>query len=632
MALRIMNSHSAIVVWDSEELPLLDDRTTILWRRFSEASNFNTVSIPELLEKNSEHLRSRYLSWVYELGFLKINDRCLIDHLQAPAGCNYWWMTLINEKSNYEKSPQIDDAIKFIAFYDWATGLSIECLELVSANQALAECLREWCRKLGVAFKWRTLPLPSPKILCIRQVYSLLPNVVQALAWLLKYLFNRWSLHGLGLEGWSRSSGKITFISYMFNLVPDLTRGGRFKSHYWGDLPEIMHGDGYKTNWLHLYEKDEFLSSSRKASNVIKDLNKDEHGLQNHVTLDTFLSPLVILSTLRDWVRLALKGWRLNSLIPDAINEPLDLWPLLAKDWQKSTFGIVGMSNVLQFNLFASAMKALPKQQVGCYLQENQGWEFGLIQAWRASYQGKLIGVPHSTVRFWDLRYYFDPRSYSSEERFRLPMPNKVAINGNVATKNYLIGQYPRDSLVQVEALRYMYFDNPSNNTKVTYSSFRRGFNLLVLGDYSKSHTNRLMLLLQSAIKIFPPGITVTVKPHPANPIDPKNYPELSIVVSLKPVAKLLAECDAAFSSATTSAAVDAYCFGVPVISILDPNILNQSPLRGFDNVYFVSTSSELAQTLELIVSNPTSVYNDQDFFIIDKYLPRWRKLLIGVD
>ena len=46
-------------------------------------------------------------------------------------------------------------------------------------------------------------------------------------------------------------------------------------------------------------------------------------------------------------------------------------------------------------------------------------------------------------------------------------------------------------------------------------------------------------------------------------------------------------------ASCLTSAAVDAYCAGLRVISVLDPTALNLSPLRGFDEVRYVSSGQQ---------------------------------------
>jgi surface carbohydrate biosynthesis protein (TIGR04326 family) len=96
----------------------------------------------------------------------------------------------------------------------------------------------------------------------------------------------------------------------------------------------------------------------------------------------------------------------------------------------------------------------------------------------------------------------------------------------------------------------------------------------------------------------------------------------------MEPISKLLGECDVAYSSAVTSAAVDAYCAGVPLVSVLDPNTLNLSPLRGCSGALFASTSDELVTALKSSVLLSRSQSDRQEFFTLDTKLPLWLKLL----
>ena len=82
-------------------------------------------------------------------------------------------------------------------------------------------------------------------------------------------------------------------------------------------------------------------------------------------------------------------------------------------------------------------------------------------------------------------------------------------------------------------------------------------------------------------------------------------------------------------SSPVTSAAVDAYCFGLPVITALDSDALNLSPLRNYDDVCFVSTSEELSGALNSITLRDVEAYEKKEFFNLDSELPRWKELLL---
>lgn len=96
------------------------------------------------------------------------------------------------------------------------------------------------------------------------------------------------------------------------------------------------------------------------------------------------------------------------------------------------------------------------------------------------------------------------------------------------------------------------------------------------------------------------------------------------------PIAQLLAQCNVAYTSAGTSAAADVYCAGVPVVSVLDADTLNQSPLRGRGDVSFVSTAQEVASALISAVTASRPQLVAQRFFNLDSSLSRWRGLLLS--
>jgi surface carbohydrate biosynthesis protein (TIGR04326 family) len=241
-----------------------------------------------------------------------------------------------------------------------------------------------------------------------------------------------------------------------------------------------------------------------------------------------------------------------------------------------------------------------------------------------------LIGTPHSTVRFWDLRYFFDKRSFCRSGSLDLPMPNQVTFNGPAMMDAYKNGGYPLDDLVEVEALRYLHLSYTMVETASDSTSNHVTMRVLVLGDYMLSSTQLQMNLLVQAVPLLPVGTIITVKSHPACPIHVADYPSLSITVTMEPIAKLLDECDVAYSSAVTSAAVDAYCAGVPIVSVLDLNTLNLSPLRGCAGALFASTPEELVAALTSVAVAPHTRDVGHKFFTIDPELPRWRKLIMN--
>lgn len=625
-----LNAQCTLLVWDALGSPPEGGWFTVLWRSFEDSDSVNILSIPKLVEEYADSLRARYLAWIYELGETHIHGRRVVDHLELRPGFSYWWMTLFAGKCNYAKSPQITDAIRLMAFESWATSRSFGSVVLVSANQSLAECVRSWCARLGVAFEWRRVASQSEHLSWVKRVYQAIPHTMQAFAWLTRYLIIRWPLRGVGLKAWCQTAGQVTFFSYLFNLVPNAVKDGRYESRYWAHLPDDLKREGCKTNWLHLYVKDALLPTAGKAAEIIRQFNKTGQVVQEHATLDAFLGARVIVKTLLDWGRLAWAERCLRQSISSTPSAGLDLWPLFEESWRQSMFGSDAIRNVLYLNLLESALKSLPNQRVGVYLQENQGWEMALNYAWKAAGHGRLIGTPHSTVRFWDLRYFFDPRSYCRKGGGDLPLPDKVAFNGVAVLEAYQEGGYPLEDMVEVEALRYLHLCKVRTEADIVSPPSNGPIRVLVLGDYLLSNTQQQMRLLEKAVRLLPQAVIITVKPHPNCPVRLDDYPMLRMDVTMEPISKLLGGCDVAYTSSVTSAAVDACCAGVPVVSVLDPNTLNQSPLRGREGVLFTSTPEELASALISAASSASRFATEkQNFFTLDPKLTRWKKLLL---
>jgi surface carbohydrate biosynthesis protein (TIGR04326 family) len=619
-----------IVIWDRNEAPSQEGKCVILWRAYGATGLDEYVSIPQYVEANSVSLRHRYLAWIYSLGETKISGRRLIDLLGMKADFSIWWMNPIVEKCNYHKSVWINEAIKLMAFDEWASGREITSVQLSSANSDLAECVKAWCSKSGVSFKREAENIPRKTASYAHGLYRNLPMPLRGLLWLVRHLFSRWALCGVGVSAWRKSSARISFVSYLLYLNQNALSKGRYESGYWASLPDKLRDAGYDTNWLHIYVKDSLAPSARQAAKLLKEFNRNANGTQVHVSLHSFLSAKVVVRTVVGWARVALLSVKLEPAVAKSESKGLVLWPMLRTEWNNSMTGPTALSNQLYVNLFYEALRQLPRQERGVYLQENMDWEYAFLAAWKDAGHGTSIGSPHSTVRYWDLRYFSDPRCYIRSPINSMPMPDKVGVNGSAALATYREGEYPKQGLVEVEALRYLHLLEHQRCNKGAHRRENRHIRLLVMGDYSKRHTELQMRLLVSAARLLqiPDYVSVIVKPHISFPIAAHDYPQLPFEVSMEPIADLLQKCDIAFTSSVTSAAVDAYCAGVPVIVVLDPEFPNLSPLRGREDVQYASTPKEFVDAVTTAAEKPPFGDHASSYFRLDADLPAWMTLL----
>ena len=301
----------------------------------------------------------------------------------------------------------------------------------------------------------------------------------------------------------------------------------------------------------------------------------------------------------------------------------LNFWTLLEQEWNNSLTGPDALHYCLRVSLYEKVFSSMPRQRLGIYIQENQPWEMALIHAWRSSGHGRLIGIPHTTVRFWDLRYFYDARSYRGTRNNALPLPDLVAVNGPVARKLYLDGGYPESQLLEVEALRYLHLLNRAQDSAGPGKS---AFTIVACGDFLSSSTNQLVSWLETAAQSLPPDTSYILKPHPACPVRAADFPSIQLQMTDAPLNELFGHCDLVLTSNVTSAAVDAYCWGLPVVQMLTGNTFNMSPLRGLQGVRYATNPTELAEALGRFADRESAV--DEDYFHLDAQLPRWRQML----
>jgi surface carbohydrate biosynthesis protein (TIGR04326 family) len=298
----------------------------------------------------------------------------------------------------------------------------------------------------------------------------------------------------------------------------------------------------------------------------------------------------------------------------------------MKKDWALTLTGPLAIHNLFYVTLFDKALSKIPKQKKGLFLFENLGWESAFIHAWRKSGHGVLVAVAHATVRYWDTRYFFDPRAILSKDTNKLPHADMVALNGKFAVDSLLRSGYPKERIIECEALRYLHFSNAQFKQKKIRQQ-GEPLRILILGDYMPSGTINMLVMLEQSIPGIAADVLFTIKSHPNYPVQPEEYPLLHLTIITDQLHTILQDFDMALSSNMTSASVDACLAGLPVIIVLEDAELNFSPLRGNANVNFVSNADELAHAVNRDGSH-FSVEGIDDFFYLDPTLSRWEKIL----
>ena len=621
------NKEQTLLVWDAEGPPPVGNWTTILWSGFGETNDPTVISVPKLVEEHADTFKARYLAWIHELGETRIDGKRLVDHLELRPGFSYWWMTSLAQKFNVSGISQIDNAIKAFALEGLIAEYKPMSIILVSSNGKIASTLQSLCKNSGLRFEWNfTKPSGKPKPIT-KLIYDSLPAPMRALIYFFWYLFKSLPLLRTKHIAAPVLNGEISFVDVLVHLDRKAFTTGKFISNYWTALVDSLLQSNAKPNWLHNYFYQESIPSLVRAQELIGHFNKCSGEMQTHALIEANLSQSVFIQVLKQYFQICRASFRLATANRHFLpaGSALNLWPLFRQEWIDSLRGQGAMANCLRISLYDKAFSSIPRQKLGIYIQENQPWEMALIHAWKTAGHGKLIGVPHTSVRFWDLRYFYDPRSYVRTGKNVLPMPDLVAVNGPVAKKAYLEGGYPGSQVTEAEALRFLHLLNLTQ-ADAPIKPPSKALNVLVCGDLLSATNYQILSWLAVAAQSLPLETSYVFKPHPACPVNLSDFPSLTLEMTDTHLAELLAGCDVVFTSNITSAAVAAYCSGIPVVQMLDGSTFNTSPLRDLSGVVYVTNPTELAEALRTAPQRERGVA--EPYFYLDEELPRWRKLL----
>lgn len=622
-----MINKDTLLIWDHENDPPSGDWYVALWRGYRDCKTPNEISIPELVEANALLLRSRYLTWIHDLGETSIDGNKIVDKLSIRKGFSYWWMTSIAQKANFYESKYIVDSVKCLAIENYFVQTKTPQKIIISTtNYDLLEVFEKFCNKKDVEFH-KIIPSQFQKNKNKRFEF---PNAIKAVHCLSK-------LSVVAIKNFVVSprrkfnyiKSNVTLFDIFVHLDPVGLSNGIFKSLYWTRLVNLLELNVGPTTWYHTFFKQKGIQSLDKAESISSCFNDASNGNQLHIIISSQITLGVIKKALSNYIRLYKAFYKIRF---DQYFAPRDssfnFWTLFRHEWKSSLTGSTAIMNCVTLANFEFNLAQIPYQKLGIYIQENQPWELALLYAWKEAGHGKIIGVPHTTIRFWDLRYFYDPRTLRDKSRNCLPKPDLVALNGPPAVDSYYSMGYPTCDLVEVEALRYFHLNNDGFRFKHDVHT-TKPLTILICGDNLPDSNNRLINLIISALDFLNFKPSLIFKPHNALQIDLSAYNHIeSLASSTASLPFLLDESDVVIMGCTTSAAIDAYYMNKELLVMADGTKFNACPLREFDNVKYFFDPKSLSTELNLISRKSNSIHSPKEYFYLDESMPRWQALL----
>jgi surface carbohydrate biosynthesis protein (TIGR04326 family) len=606
-----------LLLWMGAEPTAPAHENLLLWQ--GSARRDGVRSLVEYTETHAIEVRRRYLAWAHELGEREVGGVKLREHFRLKSGDSFWWYGLFVEQSAW-KQHSLESLIKLMALQLLLERETPAQLIFAGAHGDYDLVLRALCARAGVGYRHApdiqgmTLPQGGARRL---------PRVLKGLAGLVHFGRIWFAMRGGPRLPAPQPRGAL-LCGQFANHNSALGRQG-FVSRFWGDLPQVLRQEGYEVQWLHVFYATQLAPTARAARRLLGTLNAHTALTGAHAFVESRLSFGGFLRVATQWLRIALESRRLGRALRNqfAGGDGTLYWPLIRDDWANAFGGFDCVQNLFYMECFAATLAQLPRYEEGLYLMENHGWERAFARAWRKAAQGRLTGVAHSTVRFWDLRYQSDPRRYAAPHRQLLPGPDWVAVNSVSARDAYLASCAERERVEECEALRYLHLvaGRPRDFGDLTGGEPLR---ILVLGDYTRERTELLLAVAQNLAKSVRTPLEIAVKPHPGCPIDPQRG-AANLHITQIPVAELVAAAHFVLASNTTSAALEAYVSGGRLLVFDDHSGVNYSPLRGVPDVAFVRDAQDVERVISARDAEGRGRQADA-FFNIDPQLPKWRR------
>lgn len=626
---------------------LADDEFTILWSETGrDHASPHVISLPDKINENRQFYREEYLSLLNRLRQAGSGTQTISAQMTAIFGhADLWWQSLVAEKCSYAKSPQILDILNMFALIRWVGDKPVGDVTVIGSDPLVVECIRRWCTHIGASMQWhkrtptQTRQQQSGSLRVDRSWWlAWLPKPAQALLWLVKYCISRWAFRQMKFTPGS-DHGAVTLFSYFGGMSRSGDPAQPFASHFWGELPATLDSMGVQRLWLHQFTPTDDMRHAGDAMQFAAEVNAAESGRASHYFVESFLSVAVVTDAVLTWLKLS----RFKTQLAKSARQDGDIatiiYPLLEQDWLRSTIGYVGLENCLLNALYKRTIAALSKQKIGLFLQENLPAERALLRGWRLADQGTILAVPHSTVRFWDLRYFFGKDAYAQDELgspTALPLADHTLVNGGAAWQMLTEDGMPKHQIASVEALRYNYLHSAANRTNKSGKQ-----QIIIFGEYTDNATLDVLSMARDALSAVSHDCDVIYRPHPLNRLDPSKYMDPQWTVSSRPLAEEIAVGDIAIVGFSSSVALDAYLQGANVITVDDAAKLPLSPLLGVDTYASVASHEALGTLLqEYIVETPCKTEASAQkplscgmpFFNLNPSIPLWRNLLSQLD
>jgi surface carbohydrate biosynthesis protein (TIGR04326 family) len=504
-----------------------------------------------------------------------------------------------------------------------ADRLAVTSVRIVTSDRSLARLLRQWAKSTGRTYGTQLGPRPR---LTRESIYRVFPFLA-ALRVVIGHAGIPRRVKSISEESPAAAGQSgICLVDYMAHFAPGAVDEGIFASNYWGPLIEMLDELDEPVRWLHISAD---LASSgvvTRDDGLVRQFDANATR-QTHDLLHRHLTWAVLARSCRDYLRVRWFGVtaRPRTRIFLDAGSSTSFWQAFRNAYRDQFFGKTAMLNCLWLNLFEEVLLRMPHQRLGIYLFENQPWEMAFIYAWRDAGHGELLGVAHSTTRFWDIRYFKDHRDLWSEEGMNpMPWPENVAVNGPFMHRICHEAGYPEIHVLELEALRYLHLLQQGLDRED-----ERPPRILIFGEYSAEIEQRMQQLLNLSLADGEFPATTTFRAHPAGPhYSNPLHPSIQ-TLGIGTIEEALDGVNVVICGATSSVALEAAATGRQVVVIGDGRAFHSGDTTSHHAPMLVTSPALLARAVAeaLEKSRPARRVQQHDVMYLDQAIDRWRAL-----
>ena len=549
------------------------------------------MSIPDWIAKNQVFIRNQYIDWVRKSYQSLKSNPDFYKKMQLDSTINYFQLTPFMEMNLFAKSPQISSILRLIAFEAWAEETTLASIAYAGDDELLSKTFQGFADRKRIEFSSNVQPTSDGKV--THQIGRWIRFNISATKSPL-WLFSRWvkslPLHGLNLKRWKSNIDKVTFYSYYAHFSQTNASRSEFDSAYWGDLPGYLKSIGKHSNWIHLSPtNDGFLVSLNKRF-MLRGWSAVDNS-QTHVTLESFFSLKIMFRTITSWYKIRSHAQAAQQMLYSQRTSDFDFWPYFTSEFERYLSGVGLVDNLLTYELVKSSIQTSSVSQQTFYLYEGQPWEKVLNSVSNQMTHNLPIAVQHSTVRFWDLRYFQHNLELPEKTSLESYFPRKIIVNGDLSFQ-MLGDRPPQQELIRLESLRYKL--NPSMRRR--FRDLSGPISPLILGSFLPEENDFILKLLDEAAEHLT-GIEFTFKPHPLSS-EPFLSSKVSITQSYQELSSLIQGSTHVLIGSSTSAVIEVIEARIPFAIFLPPSVVNLSPLVDVVGVHFLNTPIRLISFL----------------------------------